>query len=214
MKNKPYSGYFITIEGGEGAGKSTLAQSLHSHLSKDHDLLLTREPGGTLLSEKIRELVLHSAQAPSARAELLLFLAARLEHVDQVILPALNQGKVVICERFHDSSVVYQGLARNLGVNWVEELCLLATHHLQPDTTFLLDIDPQNAFSRLETETLDRIEQEELSFHQVVRQGYLQLADHYPDRIILLDALLDKQELLASCLSYLETLLKKDDYVR
>lgn len=205
---KPYSSLFLTIEGGEGSGKSTLAKALVKRLQEEGiEVLATREPGGTALAERIRQILLHE-EVPTYRAELLLFLAARVEHLEKVILPALNQGKIVICERFHDSTIAYQGFGRNLGAKWVNELCMLSSRSFQPDRTFLLDLDPKIAFSRIFRKTLDRVEREGESFHQLVRQGYLHLADEHRERIVVLDATLNKEELIQLAFKELYPLLK------
>lgn len=207
MNLKPYPGFFLTIEGGEGSGKSTLTEAMIKRLTEEGlSVIATREPGGTELAEQIRNILLHE-QAPTARAELLLFLAARLEHMEKVIVPQLNLGKIVICERFHDSSVAYQGFGRNLGGKWVMELCKLSCRGFEPDLTFLLDLDPKIAFSRLSHKKLDRLEKEGNTFHQLVRQGYLHLADENPERIRVLDASLEKNALLELTFSHLSSLL-------
>ena len=187
---KPYEGLFITIEGGEGCGKSTLAESLAKEMQdKGYHVLKTREPGGAPLAEKIRDLLLHHEAIPiSAHAELLLFLAARAQHIDESILPALRAEKVVICERFHDSTVAYQGCGRELGMKFVEDLCRRACFELIPDCTLLLDIDPIVARERIGKRELDRVEREKLEFHKLVRQAFLHLADQHPHRIEVIDA--------------------------
>lgn len=208
--NKPYEGCFITIEGGEGSGKSTLAEELTVELGKKGlTVVKTREPGGSKLSEHIRDLLLNQKEiAIGERAELLLFLAARAQHVKEMILPALRQGKFVICERFNDSTIAYQGAARHLGMHYVEELCRLICEDLiVPDCTLLLDLDPEISFQRLKEQRripLDRLEQEELQFHREVRQGFLHLADQYPDRIVVVDAALPLDRVLAAVMTALE----------
>jgi len=203
---KPYAGLFITIEGGDGSGKSTLAKGVVQELlAQGYRVHATREPGGTALSEKIRDLILHPEASLKIgnKAELLLFLAARVQHIDEVILPKLRLGEVVICERFSDSTIAYQGAARHLGTQEVETLCKLSTH-LDPDFTFLLDIDPHEGLKRVKEKrksSFDRLENEEIQFHNEVRQGYLHLADRYPDRITILDASLPKEQLLKKALA-------------
>lgn len=199
-------GLFITVEGGEGAGKSTLIQGLKESFEKKGLLVVTtREPGGTSFGEAIRELLLHTTTKISAQAELLLFLAARVEHIEKVIRPAREEGKVVICDRFTDSTIAYQGVARNLGYEWVESLATLAIHGYAPDKTLYLDIDPRKGLERisLREETKDRIEQEELYFHNMVREGFLQLLKEHPKRIGLLDATLSRSEVLENALQFL-----------
>ena len=210
--HSPYPGLFITIEGGEGSGKSTLAAKLGALLKeRGYTVMHTREPGGSPLSEHIRELLLDpNRKYPiGERAELLLFLAGRAEHVEEKILPALRRGEIVICERFHDSTIAYQGGARHLGMHYVSELC----HHifgavLEPTCTLFLDLDPADGKERVKKRrSYDRIEQEDIHFHQEVRYCYLVLADQCPGRITLLDATLPPDELAASAMNVLEKIL-------
>ncbi len=209
--NKPYEGLFITLEGGEGSGKTTLAESIATFLEKrGYEVVLTREPGGSALSELLRDVLLNPKKAYSIgeRAELLLFLAARAQHIEEQILPALRAGKVVICDRFNDSSIAYQGCARHLGKQYVEKLCLLATEGLsEPNCTLFLDLDPAIGMERVQTsrhDTFDRMEQEKLQFHREVRQGYLHLADENPERIEIVDASQPFDAVLSACLQALE----------
>jgi dTMP kinase len=184
---------FITFEGGEGAGKTTLIQRLQKLLEEEgYAVLVTREPGGSLLSEKIRQIVLHHDKGLKlgARAELLLFLAARAQHIEELILPALQAGKIVLCDRFNDSSVAYQGFARGLGMETVENISLFATQNLQPNLTFFLDLDPEVGIKRalLAERTLDAIESQKKEFHALVRKGFLEIAKKHPERMKTLDA--------------------------
>lgn len=207
--NKPYEGLFITIEGGEGSGKSTLADSLAKELTnRGYSVFKTREPGGTLLSEHIRQLLLYPKEDYQIgdRAELFLFLAARAQHVEESILPALRQGKVVICERFNDSTIAYQGGARYLGMHFVEQICKFVCD-MEPNCTLFLDLDPAEGMRRVEKQTdkpIDRVEHEHLQFHKEVRQGFLHLADKYPNRISVLDASLPPGQVLAAALKEVE----------
>jgi dTMP kinase len=205
--NKPYEGLFITIEGGEGCGKTTVCDRLAEALQKrGHPVIKTREPGGVPLSEHLRTLLLNPKEnLPICRkAELLLFLAARVQHLDQSILPALREGKIVLCERFNDSTVAYQGCARGLGIDYVEHLCAFLID--PPDFTLLLDIDPEEGMRRKKNQRkqADRIEQEDLQFHREVRRGFLFLADESPKRIAVLDAALSLEEVMANALAALE----------
>lgn len=207
---KPYDGVFITLEGGDGSGKSTLSDKLATHFQNNgYSVLRTREPGGTPLSEHIRALLLDKkSKLPlSDSAELFLFLAARLQHIEDVICPALRDGKIVFCDRFNDSTIAYQGCARTLGCEYVEHICKLATRDLEPDCTLLLDIDPEIALKRVLGEK-DRLESELLQFHREVRSGYLHLADKYPNRISILDAALPQDALFEAALKELEAHLK------
>ena len=179
---------FIAFEGGEGAGKSTQEALLAAALTeRGHHVVRTREPGGTPAGERIREILLSPEfDGLDSRAEALLFAAARGEHVARVIRPALDRGDVVICDRYLDSSVAYQGYGRELGVETIRQLSLWATDDLVPDLTIVLDIDPAIGLSRLENP--DRMEAEPIEFHRAVRAGFLDLASKDPDRYLVLSA--------------------------
>ena len=189
MKKK---GLFITFEGGDGAGKSTLIEKIYRGLIQNgHDVFLTRAPGGTEIGKEIRNLVLHKQDAFLApRCELLLFLADRAQHVEEVILPALKEGKIVLCDRFNDSSIAYQGGARGLTPGLVGNLCNFACDGLEPDLTLYLDLDPKIGFERAKKAGLskDRIESEALEFHNKIREAFRQIAKNEPKRFILIDA--------------------------
>jgi dTMP kinase len=211
---KPYDGFFITLEGGDGSGKTTLARSLVEHLQKNNCAVVkTREPGGSKLSEHIRTLLLDPTVKVGIceKAELLLFLAARAQHIEEIILPALRAGKIVVCERFNDSTIAYQGYARHLGMEHVEKLCMAASSQLEPDVTFFLDVDPSLGLKRAKQgrgDKLDRLEQEQMQFHSEVRQGFLHLAVKYPARISVIDASTPQEEVLRSTLHILSQHLK------
>jgi len=180
---------FIAFEGGEGAGKSTQEALLAEFLTnRGHTIVRTREPGGTPAAEAIRSIVLSPQYIGlDPRAEALLFAAARGEHVAQVIRPALERGDIVLCDRYLDSSVAYQGIGRDLGADAVRELSLWATNGLLPDLTVLLDVDPTVGLSRVLDP--DRLEAEPLSYHQRVREGFLTIAAEFADRYLVIDAL-------------------------
>lgn len=189
---------FITLEGGEGAGKTTLAKSLKQYLeSKGLQVVITREPGGTALGEEIRSLLLEQKSLDIVpRAELFLFLAARAQHIDEVIIPALRKGMCVISDRFSDSTIAYQGGGRRLGIDYVSSCTDLVTEIL-PDVTFYLDIDPSIAGKRLRARSCsDRIEQEKNEFHKRVRMTFLELAKAAPKRIFCIDATRTKKQVL------------------
>ena len=173
-------GLFIVFEGGEGAGKSTQVGLLRDALiAQGREVVVTREPGGTPAAEAIRALVLDPANAGlDSRAEALLFAAARAEHVAALIRPALARGAVVVCDRYIDSSVAYQGLGRDLGAEQIREISAWATENLFPDLTVVLDIDPAIGLARAGqvSEAPDRMESEDLSFHQMVREAFLSAA--------------------------------------
>lgn len=185
-------GIFITFEGIDGSGKSTQVTALKDALEeKGMEVLLIREPGGTAIGEKIRDILLdrkHTHMAPTA--ELLLYEAARAQIVTEVIRPALQTGKTVICDRFYDSSVAYQGYARGLELASVDFLNRLATGGLEPNLTFLLDLPVRAAWERMNIREgdQDRLEMEGLEFMEKVRSGYLELAGRHP-RMIKLDAM-------------------------
>ena len=189
--HRPYEGLFITLEGGDGCGKTTVASQLVEYLQKKgFTVFKTREPGGTPLSEQIRHLLLNPQgdYTIAPESELLLYLAARAQNFEDRIKPALHRGEIVVCERFHDSSIAYQGCARHLGMPYVEQLCTLVCPH--PDFTLFLDLDPAEGMRRVRAARgrEDRLEQEKLQFHREVRQGYLHLADAHPGRITIIDA--------------------------
>ncbi len=193
-------GYFVAFEGGEGAGKSTqealLAQAL---VERGMSVVRTREPGGTPAGERIREILLSpDYEGLDPRAEALLFAAARGEHVARVIRPALERGDVVICDRYIDSSVAYQGYGRELGPSRVRDLSLWATGDLVPDLTVVLDVDPQVGLARFAQR--DRLEAEPLEYHQQVRSAFLALAESEPDRYLVLDARQDVEVVGAAIL--------------
>ncbi|MGV1037224.1 MAG: dTMP kinase [Candidatus Nanopelagicales bacterium] len=188
------TGVFVVFEGGEGAGKSTQVADLARYLrSRGSQVVLTREPGGVPSAEAIRSILLDpNNDGLTDRAEALLFAAARAEHVAQLIRPALERGDVVICDRFIDSSVAYQGVARNLGVEQIADLSAWATDGLLPDLTIVLDIDPVDGLVRAghTSSSPDRMESESLSFHQQVRQAFLDRAAASPQRYVVMDATL------------------------
>ncbi len=193
-------GLFITIEGGEGAGKSTLVESLTKELfARGVPVIKTREPGGSPIAEKIRQILIQGVGI-EVKAELLLFLAARAQHLQEKVVPALKVGSVVICDRFSDSTIAYQSFARGLPLEEVETLDEIARSHLKPQLTLLLDIDPEDAFKRISLKGRDRLEKESLDFHKKVREGFLFLAKRDKNRIVLLDAKRPSQEVLKKAL--------------
>lgn len=190
-------GLFITVEGIEGSGKSTIAERLKRILGKSgYNVLLTREPGGTRISEKLRDLLLDPSNTDIfPLTELFLYLASRAQIVDELIRPALEERKIVICDRFMDASVAYQGWARGLGEELVEQLNMVAVREIVPDITFLLDLPVGVGFERGPVKRdmdgvaeRDRLERESLSFHEKVREGYLRLAERHKDRVVIIDA--------------------------
>lgn len=182
-------GYFITFEGGDGSGKSTQIKKLKSFLETNgFDVILTREPGGTEIGEKIRSIILDPENGEmSAVTEAMLYAASRAQHVTEVIKPAVDSGKIVICDRFVDSSIAYQGYGRKLGES-VEIINSYAVGEYMPHMTFLLKLKPQAGSSRIAGRDKDRIEQESAAFHQAVYDGYEELEKLYPERIVGIDA--------------------------
>jgi dTMP kinase len=185
---------FVTFEGLDGSGKSTQAELLRARLESDGiDVVSTREPGGTELGEGVRELVLHGGHV-GPWAEALLYVAARAQLVDEVIRPALERGATVICDRYLDSSIAYQGVGRELGLERVLDLNLAAVGGLLPTRTFLLELDPSDVPSRIQRH-YDRLEREGDDFRIRAAAGYRDLADRFPDRIVVLDATRPPDEL-------------------
>lgn len=185
------SGLFIAFEGGDGAGKSTQTGLLAAELeARGHEVLRTREPGGTTIGEKLRSLVLdHDQGEIDARTEALIFAASRAAHVNQAILPALNRGAVVLCDRYIDSSVAYQGAGRGLGTDIVLEINLWAVEELRPDLTVLLDVEPlEGRGRRTQNGTEDRLESEPDSFHELIRGAFLERAAADPSHYLVLPA--------------------------
>ncbi|WP_099191027.1 dTMP kinase [Tepidibacter mesophilus] len=179
-------GLFITIEGPDGSGKSTQIKLLKDYLqNRGHDVVLTREPGGTKISEKIRNIILNNEnKIMHSRTEALLYAASRAQHVEELIKPALKENNIVICDRFIDSSLIYQGIGRNLGIENIYNLNLFAMQDVIPDLTLLFDIDMDKAKKRKENRgNLDRLESEKGTFHEDVFNGYKKLKDLYPKRI-------------------------------
>ena len=201
------TGRFITIEGGEGAGKSTAQTFLAEKLTAQGiPVLQTREPGGTPLAEAIRRNLLSvDEEAPVEMAELLLVFAARAQHLTKVIEPALSQGQWVLCDRFTDATYAYQGAGRGLSAELIGKLESLVQGDRRPDTVILLDMPPEIGMVRARARgALDRFEQEEQAFFERVRQGYLERADQFPDRYVVVDAaqnLIDVQKSLEAVMT-------------
>lgn len=184
-------GLFITIEGNDGSGKSTVIASLKEQLAKlDVEVIYTREPGGSFVAEKIREVILDNENiAMDDRTEALLYAASRRQHLKETVFPALESGKLVVCDRFIDSSLAYQGVARGLGIDNIYEMNQFATEGFMPDLTIYLLVDPQVGIDRKSNQKeLDRLEHEKLEFHTKVYNGYLELAERFKNRVIIIDA--------------------------
>ena len=214
MKEKsPKKGWFITLEGGEGSGKTTQLVKLTEALrERSVDVISTREPGGTEVGREIRQILLDGQRGEiSPTTELLLYAADRAQHVREVIEPALKARRVVLCDRFQDSTTVYQGYARGLNMEWVNALSQIATAGLKPDWTLLLDIPPEVGLRRSQDRLAqvgsgeDRFEKESLEFHQKVRESFLDLAKQEPGRYQIFDAMKDPETLHQEILSFIES---------
>lgn len=205
---------FISFEGTEGVGKSTLIASLNKALSAEHDVVLTREPGGTPLAEQIRELLLAPQQDAAQQeqmshaTELLLIYAARAQHLDQVILPALSENKIVLCDRFVDASVAYQHGGRGMDKAQIDLLTNTFVAKM-PDLTFWLDLPVEQGMQRAKNRgALDRFEQEKMAFFQRIQESYRQLAEQNSQRIIRLDASQSAEQLFEKALSIIQEKMK------
>ena len=189
-------GPFITFEGGEGCGKSTQSRLLLKKLEQQNiPAVLTHEPGGTALGDEIRKTLKRKRSSfISPQAELFLLAASRVQLLAEIIRPALEEGKVVLCDRFTHSTLVYQGYGRGLDLTIVETVNTMATQDLKPDLTILLDISPEQGLARKRS-LKDRFELEDLSFHRRVREGYLKIAAAEPDRWLVIDASLPKRKI-------------------
>lgn len=201
------NGLFITIEGPDGAGKTTVLNELFPRLQMiaQKEIIKTREPGGVMIAEKIRQIILNPEhQQMDERTEALLYAAARRQHLVEVILPALNAGKIVICDRFVDSSLTYQGAGRRIGMKEIAQINEFATEGLEPDFTLYLDVDSDTGLRRIQNhrkQDVDRLDLEGLEFHQRVRHAYLKLAEENPVRIHRIDAKMSLQEVVESSYS-------------
>ena len=184
---------FITFEGGEGCGKSTVLKAIKERLeSEGVSVVLTREPGGTPIAEQIRNVILDKGNtAMDGRTEALLYAASRRQHLVEKIWPALQEGKTVLCDRYLDSSLAYQGRASGLGIDEVLSINLFATEGTYPDLTLLFDLEPEQGLARIaanQNREVNRLDLEKLDFHHQVRNNFLVLAKRYPDRYVIIDA--------------------------
>lgn len=204
-------GLFITFEGTDGAGKTTQIERLTADLRQiGYDVCLTREPGGTPISEQIRDMLLnpdHSEMA--ATTELMLYAASRAQHVSEVIKPALKAGKIVICSRFTDATIVYQGYGRGLDLERIHRLNRIATDCVTPDVTFVLDLPVETGLQRVQNSRggLDRLEREKIDFHHRLREGYQTIAQQEPQRLKIIDAQVSPEQVYAQIQAIIEPLL-------
>ena len=210
MLNK--RGLFLTLEGAEGVGKSTNIGFITQYLEKRGiEYVLTREPGGTQLAERIRDLLLAVHEEPmSGLTELLLVFAARAQHLDKIIEPALATGKWVVCDRFTDATFAYQGAGRGLSMETIDQLQSMVQGDLRPDLTIILDLDPEIGMQRASNRgELDRFEREQQSFFRHVRQGYLDIAQAEPDRCTVIDASKALEDVKRNLLTVIEQRLSR-----
>lgn len=190
------AGVFITFEGGEGSGKTTIANMIQKTLAQEgYHVVLTREPGGVEIAEKIRDII-HDVKYINMdrKTEALLYAASRRQHLVEKVIPALENDAIVICDRFVDSSMVYQGIARSIGIDEVYQMNLFATENILPKRTIFFDIQPEDGLKRVyanKDREVNRLDLENIDFHRKVYQGYLSLCDKFPNRIVKIDASLD-----------------------
>ena len=201
------SGLLITIEGGDGAGKSTLLSKIESYFTNDlglshADIILTREPGGTEVAEEIREILLKSGRSMNSWTELFLYEASRAEHVAQVLKPALDDKKLILCDRFVASTIAYQGVARNLGITTVQSLNKLATQGIEPDLILWIKTPLETALKRIEkrSSNMSRLDAEKKSFHELVLSGFEKAKEIYSERFIVLDGSKNPSEIFEQLL--------------
>lgn len=190
---------FITLEGPEGSGKTTAVEAAVKQLEAlGYQIVRTREPGGTPIAEQIRNVILDKGNtAMDPRTEALLYAASRRQHLAEKVWPALKEGKIVVCDRYLDSSLAYQGGARGLGVEEVLNINLFATENTWPDLTLLFDLDPQVGLNRIASNSnreVNRLDLEKLEFHNKVRNTFLELAKRYPERFVIIDASKSREE--------------------
>lgn len=206
-------GLFITFEGNDGSGKSSVIEAIKEELEKrGYDTIYSREPGGSKIAEKIREVILDVDNlGMDDKTESLLYAASRREHIVKTVLPALNEGKVVLCDRFLDSSLAYQGYARGIGIEEVYNMNKYATDGLLPDLTILVCVRPEIGLARIKNNhrgELDRLELEKMAFHQKVYEGYLEVQKKFPSRIIMINGEASKEQVredaLAEVIKFLE----------
>lgn len=204
-------GIFITIEGPEGSGKSTAINKISSYLMDEgYEVVMTREPGGIDIAEQIRSVILNNSNTKmDARCEALLYAAARRQHLIEKIIPALNDNKIILCDRFIDSSLAYQGVARNLGINEVMEINNFAIDGLLPDKTLFFDIPVEVGLMRIQSNNREtnRLDKEGLDFHEKVYSGYMEICKNNKERIEIIDASQSVDEVVSDCINVIRGLL-------
>lgn len=209
-------GHFITFEGGEGAGKTTVIQLVKEKLIQaGYDVLVTREPGGIQIAEKIREVILDTDHTEmEERTEALLYAAARRQHLVQKVVPALKENKIVLCDRFIDSSLAYQGYARNIGMEEVLSINEFAIENCMPGLTLFFDITPEEGLQRVHANLArekNRLDLEAMSFHHKVYEGYQQLLEKFPNRIKTVQANQAVDEVLSDAFEYIMSYIGEED---
>jgi len=208
-------GMFITFEGVDGSGKSTQARLLVEWLrGRGLETILVREPGGTPLGEKIRELLLSHKHVPNERAEVLLYMASRAQLTEKIVIPTLKKKAIVVADRYADSSLVYQGMARKLGAEIVQKLNLFATYGVKPDITFLIDVPIYTALERLNSKKKDRLENEGIDFLERVAIAYKKLANEEPERFKIIDGCRTAEEIHLEIKAIVESALKSRGMLR
>tara|TARA_B100000315_G_scaffold258674_1_gene311639 strand:- start:1428 stop:2075 length:648 start_codon:yes stop_codon:yes gene_type:complete len=215
MKTKRHFGTFITLEGGEGSGKTTQAPHLAQYLqSTGYPVLMTKEPGGTASGRLIRSILLKNTTNPiDSKCELFLYLADRAQHVTEVVKPALEAGKIVICDRHADATVAYQAFGRELNLKFITVLNRFSTGGLKPALTFLLDQPPEVGLARCRNRmSMNRIDREELAFHRRVRRGYRELARSNSKRILVIDAKQTPEKVEAAIRRHTQRFFKEQLY--
>lgn len=206
------SGIFITFEGGEGSGKTTIANKVKEVLEHEgYNVTLTREPGGVEIAERIRDII-HDVKYTNMdkKTEALLYAASRRQHLVQKVLPALERGDIVICDRFVDSSMVYQGIARGIGIDEVYNMNLFATENILPQRTIFFDIQPELGLERVYSNSereINRLDLENIDFHRKVYNGYITICNKFPKRIVKIDASKDIDNVLQQVLDKIRELL-------
>jgi dTMP kinase len=208
------NGIFITIEGPDGSGKTTIIQMLAENLEREgFEVIATREPGGIEIAEQIRKVILDPDNTEmDSRTEALLYAAARRQHLAEKVRPALEKGKIILCDRFVDSSLAYQGHARGLGIDEVYSINEFAIEDMMPELTLYFDIAPEVGLERINKNKgreVNRLDMEKLDFHQKVREGYLILADRFADRIVKIDASKELEAVYEQAEAKIKSLLNK-----
>ena len=203
-------GYFITFEGGEGTGKTTIINYISKYLNdKGYSVVTTREPGGIDIAEQIRSIILDVKNTKmDYRTEALLYAASRTQHLAEKVIPALKENKIVLCDRYLDSSLVYQGIARGLGIDNVLKVNMFATEYM-PNITFFIDVKPEICFKRLKDNNreMDRLDLENMDFHNMVYEGYKTVAKMYPNRIVSINGDRTVEEIISDVVKHIDKLL-------